>query len=132
VHALTRVAGPGAPPIDLVATLGGDGTILRASSLFRSGRVPPVLSFSLGTLGFLLPFRASSLISLYTACMSELRADMQADIDDLEPALESVLAGRYAVLERLRLACTFLGTDGAPLPGAADGTSSARPRRAGR
>lgn len=46
------------PPIDLVITLGGDGTILHASSLFSTGPVPPVLSFSLGTLGFLLPFRA--------------------------------------------------------------------------
>ena len=44
--------------IDLVVTLGGDGTILHASSLFSSGAVPPVLSFSMGTLGFLLPFRA--------------------------------------------------------------------------
>jgi NAD kinase len=43
-------------PIDLVITLGGDGTILHASSLFRTGMVPPVLSFSMGTLGFLLPF----------------------------------------------------------------------------
>src|SRR5690242_19841329 len=46
-------------PIDLVITLGGDGTILHASSLFSRGPVPPVLSFSLGTLGFLLPFRQS-------------------------------------------------------------------------
>ena len=44
-------------PIDLVVTLGGDGTILHASSLFKVGAVPPVLSFSMGTLGFLLPFR---------------------------------------------------------------------------
>ena len=43
--------------IDLVITLGGDGTILHASSLFKVGAVPPVLSFSMGTLGFLLPFR---------------------------------------------------------------------------
>ena len=40
--------------IDLVSTLGGDGTILRASSLFASAlTVPPILSFSMGTLGFL-------------------------------------------------------------------------------
>lgn len=51
--------GPNAKPIDLVVTLGGDGTILHASSLFSSGAVPPVLSFSMGTLGFLLPFRKS-------------------------------------------------------------------------
>ena len=49
--------GPDAENIDLILTLGGDGTILHASSLFKSGAVPPVLSFSMGTLGFLLPFR---------------------------------------------------------------------------
>ena len=40
--------------VDLTVTLGGDGTILRASSLFSTCyNVPPVLSFSMGTLGFL-------------------------------------------------------------------------------
>ncbi|PSR82650.1 ATP-NAD kinase-like domain-containing protein [Coniella lustricola] len=40
--------------IDLVTTLGGDGTILRAASLFSlQPSVPPILSFSMGTLGFL-------------------------------------------------------------------------------
>ncbi|PGH23189.1 hypothetical protein AJ80_02719 [Polytolypa hystricis UAMH7299] len=40
--------------IDLIVTLGGDGTILRASSFFATSKVvPPVLSFSMGTLGFL-------------------------------------------------------------------------------
>ncbi|QIW98425.1 hypothetical protein AMS68_003943 [Peltaster fructicola] len=40
--------------VDLVTTLGGDGTILHAASLFATAkRVPPVLSFSMGTLGFL-------------------------------------------------------------------------------
>ncbi|KAF2012676.1 ATP-NAD kinase [Aaosphaeria arxii CBS 175.79] len=39
---------------DLVCTLGGDGTILRASSLFsHSATVPPILSFAMGTIGFL-------------------------------------------------------------------------------
>lgn len=38
----------------MTATLGGDGTILHASSLFATApTVPPVLSFSMGTLGFL-------------------------------------------------------------------------------
>lgn len=49
--------GPNAEAIDLIVTLGGDGTILHAASLFKVGAVPPVLSFSMGTLGFLLPFR---------------------------------------------------------------------------
>jgi NADH kinase len=40
--------------VDLTVTLGGDGTILHASSLFASSdNVPPMLSFSMGTLGFL-------------------------------------------------------------------------------
>lgn len=40
--------------VDLISTLGGDGTILHASSLFATAaRVPPLLSFSMGTLGFL-------------------------------------------------------------------------------
>lgn len=41
---------------DLIVTLGGDGTILRAVSAFSNTNVPPVVSFALGTLGFLLPF----------------------------------------------------------------------------
>ncbi len=41
--------------IDLVLTLGGDGTVLFTSWLFQR-IVPPILSFSLGSLGFLTPF----------------------------------------------------------------------------
>lgn len=41
--------------IDFAITLGGDGTMLHVSSLFPKA-APPVLSFSLGTLGFLMPF----------------------------------------------------------------------------
>lgn len=40
--------------VDLTTTLGGDGTILHAASLFATAEsVPPILSFSMGTLGFL-------------------------------------------------------------------------------
>lgn len=43
---------------DMVCTLGGDGTLLRASSLFSHAEsVPPVLSFAMGTLGFLGEFK---------------------------------------------------------------------------
>ena len=38
--------------MDFVVCLGGDGTILHASSLFQQA-IPPVISFSLGSLGFL-------------------------------------------------------------------------------
>ncbi|KAF3930630.1 hypothetical protein ABW19_dt0205789 [Dactylella cylindrospora] len=40
---------------DLVITLGGDGTVLYTSWLFQK-IVPPVISFSLGSLGFLTKF----------------------------------------------------------------------------
>lgn len=43
-----------ADKVDIVATFGGDGTVLRAASLFKLHRsVPPILSFSMGSLGFL-------------------------------------------------------------------------------
>ncbi|CAM1502707.1 Fc.00g074830.m01.CDS01 [Cosmosporella sp. VM-42] len=43
-----------ADKIDVMATFGGDGTVLRAASLFKlHGSVPPILSFRMGTLGFL-------------------------------------------------------------------------------
>lgn len=46
---------------DLVIALGGDGSILHVSSLFDQHAVPPVLSFSMGTLGFLLPYDVRAL-----------------------------------------------------------------------
>lgn len=41
--------------IDFIVCLGGDGTLLYASSLFQKS-VPPVMAFHLGSLGFLTPF----------------------------------------------------------------------------
>lgn len=68
---------------DLLVTLGGDGTILHATSMFASGEVPPVLSFSLGTLGFLLPF----------------------DFKDFKTAFDMVYSSQASVVNRGRLAC---------------------------
>ena len=42
--------------IDFVVCLGGDGTLLYASSLFQH-LVPPIMAFHLGSLGFLTPFK---------------------------------------------------------------------------
>lgn len=53
--------------IDFVACLGGDGVILHASNLFR-GAVPPVVSFNLGSLGFL---------TSHTVCSSNPACEMQ-------------------------------------------------------
>ncbi|KAG0325444.1 NADH kinase pos5, partial [Podila humilis] len=75
---------------DLVITLGGDGTILHTSSLFNSA-VPPVISFSMGTLGFLLPYH----------------------INNYKNALEKIIDKKQcSLLLRMRLKCTLHGTDG--------------------
>lgn len=71
---------------DLLISLGGDGTILRGVSMFSSGTAPPVLSFSLGTLGFLLPF----------------------DFKDYEPALRNVFEGKAKVMRRERIECHII------------------------
>ncbi|XP_066875288.1 NAD kinase isoform X1 [Kogia breviceps] len=51
--------------IDLIICLGGDGTLLYASSLFQ-GSVPPVMAFHLGSLGFLTPFNFENFQSQVT------------------------------------------------------------------
>jgi len=73
-----------AETVDLVVSLGGDGTMLHVSSLFNCG-VPPVISFSMGTLGFLMPF----------------------DVKNYEPILNDVLNQGSRLLLRMRLSCTF-------------------------
>jgi len=45
--------------IDLVISIGGDGTLLWASHLFKRA-VPPIMSFAMGSLGFLTPFNTNS------------------------------------------------------------------------
>lgn len=68
---------------DLLITLGGDGTILHGVSMFSNKQVPPVLAFSLGTLGFLLPFEFS----------------------EFENVLQNVIANKSKCLHRTRLEC---------------------------
>lgn len=68
---------------DLVITLGGDGTILRGVSIFLNNNVPPVLSFAMGTLGFLLPF----------------------DISKFKETFQMVYESRGKALHRNRLEC---------------------------
>jgi NAD+ kinase len=65
--------------------LGGDGTLLHASSLFQKS-CPPVLSFSMGSLGFLTPF----------------------DFKNHEEILNEVLGGNVPVLLRTRLSCEII------------------------
>lgn len=53
--------------VDLVITLGGDGTVLWAASLFK-GPVPPLVSFAMGSLGFMTPFQSEN----YQECMRNI------------------------------------------------------------
>ena len=71
---------------NLMVTLGGDGTILHAVSMFRRFQVPPILSFSLGTLGFLLPF----------------------DFKEYESAFAQTFNSRAKCLHRTRLECDIV------------------------
>ncbi|AOA61588.1 Mitochondrial NADH kinase [Komagataella phaffii CBS 7435] len=68
---------------DLIVSLGGDGTILRAVSMFSNTIVPPILSYSLGTLGFLLPF----------------------NFNNFKESFNKVYTSRAKVLHRTRLEC---------------------------
>jgi NAD+ kinase len=56
---------------DLVLTLGGDGTVLFTSWLFQR-IVPPILSFSLGSLGFLTNFQFEE----YKAALNKIMTDV--------------------------------------------------------
>jgi NAD+ kinase len=71
--------------IDFVICLGGDGTLLHVANIFQKS-CPPVLSFSMGSLGFLTPF----------------------DFKSHEKILNEVISGNVAVLLRTRLKCTIV------------------------
>jgi len=71
--------------VDLVITLGGDGTVLWAASLFK-GPVPPVISFSMGSLGFMTPFKS----------------------DEYRDCLGTIMRGPVSITLRHRLQCHVL------------------------
>jgi len=71
--------------IDFVVCLGGDGTLLYASSLFQQS-VPPIMAFHLGSLGFLTPFK----------------------FEDFEAQVTHVLEGHAALTLRSRLRCILM------------------------
>ncbi|TQS32845.1 hypothetical protein Golomagni_06829 [Golovinomyces magnicellulatus] len=70
---------------DFVITLGGDGTVLYASWLFQR-IVPPVLSFALGSLGFLTKF----------------------DFEEFRPTLDTAFNNGVTVSLRLRFESTVM------------------------
>jgi len=72
------------PPKDaegaIVLTLGGDGTVIRAATLFERAAIP-ILGINVGSLGFLT----------------------QGPLERLTDALEHVLENRFTIEERMRL-----------------------------
>ena len=70
-----------AASVDLVVVLGGDGTMIATSRMLGDYDVP-VLGINYGTLGYLAEFR----------------------VEELVPALESVLTGDYRIDTRVRVA----------------------------
>ncbi|KAJ4819059.1 NAD kinase [Rhynchospora pubera] len=84
--------------VDFVACLGGDGVILHGSNLFR-GAVPPVVSFNLGSLGFLT-----------SHTFDDFRQDLKAVIHG-----NNTLDGVYITL-RMRLRCEIF-RNGKAIPG---------------
>ncbi|KAL0045645.1 hypothetical protein WJX82_000529 [Trebouxia sp. C0006] len=60
--------------VDFCISLGGDGTVLHLTSLFvEDTPLPPVISFSMGTLGFLTPFDAGD----FKPCLGRVLAANQ-------------------------------------------------------
>lgn len=79
---------------DFVITLGGDGTVLFSSWLFQSN-VPPVIPFSLGSLGFLTPFSFENYKPTLEHILSKgtrlhmrmrFRATVYRAMDNIDPA----------------------------------------------
>ncbi|PIK49360.1 NAD kinase isoform 1 [Apostichopus japonicus] len=78
--------------IDFIVCLGGDGTLLYASSLFQEGTVPPVIAFHLGSFGFLTPYEFS----------------------EFREAINVLLEGNTPVTLRSRLKCLLFEDDNIP------------------
>ena len=93
--------------VDLVVSLGGDGTVLHVASMFASGPCPPIIGINMGTLGFLMPFSASFTPHLMLTIDFRL-----VDQRDFESALTEVMTSTTSMLLRLRLRCTIHDADG--------------------
>ena len=66
-----------ADKLDLVVTLGGDGTVLWTGALLGAGPVPPLVSFALGSLGFMTPFPLDAMTSVLSSVCGRPACTMQ-------------------------------------------------------
>ncbi|EPS45159.1 hypothetical protein H072_831 [Dactylellina haptotyla CBS 200.50] len=91
---------------DLVLTLGGDGTVLFTSWLFQAV-VPPILSFSLGSLGFLTNFKFDQYKKYLDRVLNEgtrvsMRMRFTCTVFRAEPGESEPIEGeRFEVLNEL-------------------------------
>jgi NAD kinase len=69
---------------DLICTLGGDGILMYASTLFQ-GPVPPMISIAGGSLGFLTPFSVDEMVD---ALKTALGIENKEVVNTTEPELE--------------------------------------------
>ncbi|CAF0935414.1 unnamed protein product, partial [Brachionus calyciflorus] len=74
--------------IDLIISLGGDGTLLHISSIFKN-KCPPILSIHYGSLGFLCPF----------------------DFENFKSHIKQALKVGGSLIKRDRLECNLCGSD---------------------
>jgi NAD+ kinase len=88
-----------ADAVDFVVCLGGDGVILHASTLFGNGAAPPIISFNLGSLGFLTSH-------IFETFEEDIRSLIYGD---------GIMDGVYITL-RMRLQCELLRGDGREPP----------------
>ncbi len=73
--------------VDFVVCSGGDGTMLHVSGLFQKS-VPPILSFSMGSLNFLCSY----------------------EMAEFEAAISHVFSGDFLITPRMRLMCEVSDT----------------------
>ena len=78
-------------PVDLLLTLGGDGTLLRGARMV-AGRGVPILGINLGHLGFLTSVAQ----------------------DEIDPSLARVFEGDYVLDQRFTLEAEVVHEDGSP------------------
>jgi len=63
---------------DLICTLGGDGLLMHASTMFP-GPVPPILCIAGGSLGFLTPFDKSEIVTAIRRSLGLLRTGFDGE-----------------------------------------------------
>jgi hypothetical protein len=93
-------------PVDLVVTLGGDGLLMHANSIFQ-GAAPPLLSLSGGSLGFLAPFEMDDMEAALARGLQYVGGPRWNPTDKFGGGMD---LGMLMSL-RMRLSCSFVDDD---------------------